>query len=138
MRLSEFTAMARQAAWPEVVKDPKLSNEATQQGDKIRLGPKFYKLPASTRQHVLAHELGHWWRGKFIGLSDIMGWEPGEGFYDLFAAGNSEEGFAEAFAVFLTNPAEVKKRYPDAYDKLKKWVGPKESSLKKWLKDSSI
>jgi len=66
-----------------------------------------------------------------------MGWEPGEGFNDLFAAGNSEEGFAEAFAVYLLNPSEVQKRYPEAHAKLKKWLSGKEPSLKKWLKDSA-
>jgi len=62
-----------------------------------------------------------------------MGWEPGEGFYDLFGAGNSEEGFAEAFAVYATNSSELKHRYPEAYEKMSKWVGSPHEVLS-WAK----
>jgi hypothetical protein len=133
MRLAALVAAT---SLPKVKKDPKLPNEATQKPDGIHLGPKFFKLDSKTKRSVLTHELGHWYRDKFLSLSDIMGWEPGEGFYDLFGAGNSEEGFAEAFAVFLINPNEVKKRYPEAYGKLKDWLRGKESLFKKWVQDS--
>lgn len=110
-----------------------LSSEAREEGKRIAIGPKFFKQDKATQFFVLVHEAGHWFRNRHVSLSDIMGWAPGEGFYDLFGAGNSEEGFAEAFAVYATNPSELKHRYPEAYEKMEHWVGSSHEVLS-WAK----
>ena len=73
---------------------------------------------------MLCHELGHGFRDHDVSLEAIMGFAPGEGFYDLFGAGNSEEGFAEAFAVYCQTPTELHSRYPAAAQQLPQWVSP--------------
>lgn len=91
--------------------------EADQRYDTVRLFPKFFELPNDlSRRHVLYHELGHWYRQEFIELRDIMGWEEGEKFFNCFGVGNSEEGFAECFAVYCTGPQELIDRYPWCHD----------------------
>jgi hypothetical protein len=86
--------------------------EADQDRDMVRLYPKFFRLFPETRRHVLLHELGHWYRQEFIELRDIMGWEEGDKFYNCFWAGNSEEGFAECFAVYWDEPQLLLDRHP--------------------------
>lgn len=126
------------ALFPKITIDSTLDHEAEQRGGYILIGPKFFKLSSKNKAFVLYHELGHWYRDKFVGLSDIMGWKPGEGFYDLFSAGNSEEGFAEAFAVYFTTPLELKRRYPDAFTKIKEWTKGKESMIHRWVKETNM
>lgn len=123
---------------PKIVIDNSLTKEATQRGDAVYLGPKFFKLNSESKESTLYHELGHWYRDRFIGLSEIMGWEPGQGFYDLFGMGNSEEGFAEAFAVYFMNPSELKQRYPESHDKIKGWVKGRETMLRRWVEQSNL
>jgi len=94
----------------------------------IELYPKFYKHPAGVRKHILFHELGHWFREAFVSLSDIMGWKEGENFF-IYNTGNSEEGFAEAFASFFTDSNHVKKNYPEQYERLKNWIGSNNSKI---------
>lgn len=123
---------------PKIVVDNKLTKEATQRGDSVLVGPKFFKLSPESKRSVLYHEFGHWYRDRFIGLAEIMGWAPGEGFFGLFDTFTSEEGFAEAFAVYFVNPSELKQRYPEAYDKIKAWVKGKESMVRGWVDKSNI
>jgi hypothetical protein len=109
-----------------VVEEPRTPSpdhpEAHQHGDRVIVSHKFHQLTPEQRYHVLLHELGHWFRERFVPLADIMGWEQGDKFYDLFAAGNSEEGWAEAFAVFASHPQELKARYPTQFAALRALV----------------
>jgi len=97
--------------------------EAQQHGNEIWVYPKFDALPGRSSQiHVLLHELGHWYRDQAVPLGDIMGWEPGEGFYGVYGMPNSEEGFAEAFATYFTDPNHLWRNWPDAFKKIKAYV----------------
>ena len=109
------------------------SYEARTEGDSIFLNDKFFAQEPSAQRFVLLHELGHWFRARYVPLAEIMGWELGQGFYDLFGAGNSDEGFAEAVAVHLTNPQELQARYPDQARKLKRYLDGNEARMRKWV-----
>lgn len=107
--------------------------EADYHANKITLYGKFFGHPDGVQRHILFHEVGHWYRSAFVPLSDIMGWEDGEKFNNLFSAGNSEEGFAEAFAVLCTTPSDLN-RYPVARDLLKSWVSASDVAyVKAWV-----
>lgn len=108
--------------------------EATYHNNTIELSPKFFKLSKKQREFVLFHELGHWFRDNFVKLADIMGWEDGDKFYNLFSAGNSEEGFADAFAVYCTSPTELERRYPTQHQLLASWVTMVDvAAAKRWV-----
>lgn len=107
--------------------------EARQHGDQVWVFPKFFAHGSEWKRHALAHELGHWFRQEHVELKDIMGWEPGEGYYDVFATPNAEEGYAEAFAVYLTKPSELRQRYPQLYADMEERVKPHRSVLLGWV-----
>jgi hypothetical protein len=107
--------------------------EARQQGNEVWVFPKFFAQDAGTRRHVLAHELGHWFRQEHVELRDIMGWEPGEGYFDVFGSPNSEEGYAEAFAVYLTQPSELRQRYPRLWADMEQRVKAHVGALTAWV-----
>lgn len=107
--------------------------EARQDGDnRILVGPKFFKHNPQSQRWILIHELGHWFRNKYVSLADIMGFKDGEKFYNLFGTGNSEEGFAEAFVVYIESQSELKSRYPEQYEAMKGYVGSNTSIFKSW------
>jgi hypothetical protein len=108
--------------------------EASYKYGTITLYPKYSKLPKPQRTHVIYHELGHWFRDEFVPLNEIMGWEEGENFF-IYSMPNSDEGFAEAFAIYFTDPNDLKKKYPEQFARLKKYIGSKGRSIDKKAKD---
>ena len=114
-----------EGAMPRIINTDKSQygdHEAEYQlGKGIILYNKFYTYPKPMQKWILAHEFGHWFREENIPLSDIMGWEEGENF-QILSRENSDEGFAEAFAVFFYEPNDLKKRYPEQYSRMKKYV----------------
>ena len=97
--------------------------QAQQHGHEIWIFPAFDELPRRGSQvHVILHELGHWFREWRVELSDIMGFEVGEGFFGVYGMPDSEEGFAEAFAAYFTDPSHLKKHWPDAFKKIQAYV----------------
>ena len=112
--------------------------EAQQTGDKILVFPKFFDRTKDQKVFILLHELGHWFRQENVELADVMGFEPGEGFFDLFGAGNSEEGFADAFATMLYDEGELKKRYPKPYQQLHAWLrGHDVEAMIQWANEAA-
>jgi len=113
--------------------------EAEQRGREVWIYPKFNRLPnAAAKRHVLFHEMGHWFREEHVPLADIMGFEEGERYFNVYGAGNSEEGFAEAFATYFTDPRHLKGRYPGLYDEIEKLVAPLERDLLRWVSDAIV
>jgi len=105
--------------------------------NKVELYEKFFKLDREQQGHVLTHEIGHWFRDRRVPLDDIMGFEPGEKFFDLFAAGDSEEGFAEAFMVYVANPSELKQRYPSQFTAMQGYVSDDDvRAVKAWVQQT--
>jgi hypothetical protein len=100
----------------------------------IEVFPKFFKYGKGEQLHIIYHELGHWFRDKFVTLNDIMGWEENENF-NIYSMGNSEEGFAEAFANYFDDPKDLKKKYPEQYARLKKYIGSKTNAISKRAKE---
>jgi hypothetical protein len=101
-----------------------VSHEARfEPNSKIGISAKFFKHSKKGQFHILLHELGHWFRWHNVELSDIMGWEDEENFNNLWGAGNSDEGFAESFAVYCQTPSEFKQRYPEQYERMVGYVG---------------
>jgi hypothetical protein len=90
--------------------------EARQHGDEIWLFPKFWKLPAKTREFVFAHELGHYaLSGRYSEMMKVASthgvdvWDTPSLPYGQF---NGEEAFADCFAAYHVAPRELKTRYP--------------------------
>jgi len=77
---------------------------------------------------IVFHEIGHWYRWSSIALGDIFGSKPEEVFF-IFGSPNSEEGFADAFASYFLERAEMRKRYPDQLQKLSGWLAGKEHQI---------
>lgn len=100
----------------------------------IAIYSKFDKLPANTHEHVIYHELGHWFREQHIQLKDIMGWEKDENFF-IYDQLNSEEGFAEAFATLFTDPKHFKSKYPEQFERMSNWVKPQKNKIIKKTKE---
>jgi mRNA-degrading endonuclease RelE of RelBE toxin-antitoxin system/GNAT superfamily N-acetyltransferase len=91
--------------------------EATTEGTTILLFPKFDALDMGTQEHVLAHELGHVWLSKYgfsRWVSDLneYGIDPWDTDNLPYGQFNSEEAFAECFAVRLTDPQHLERVYP--------------------------
>lgn len=99
------------------------SAAANQSRSVIKIYDRFFDHTLKVQRHILAHELGHWHREHHVKLSDIMGWEGGEGFYGVYGMPNVEEGYAEAFAAYLINPSDLKTKYPENWSFLKGQVG---------------
>lgn len=93
--------------------------EAWQEGErKILLGPKFWHLSNNKdRDAVLAHEVGHAVLAQF-GLSNLvkLAQEQGVDVWDQpslpYGNGNMDEAFADSFAEYFLNHAELVRRYP--------------------------
>ena len=91
--------------------------EAEQRGDEIWVGPKFWHLPAKTRDFVLAHEIGHFVKSRkstkaLIDMAQTLGidlWQADQLPYGQY---NMEEAFADCFAAYFTNKQELHSRYP--------------------------
>lgn len=92
--------------------------EASTMSRWIEVYPKFWKLlddPA--RDFVVAHELGHWVIGEY-GLSDLtsLARSVGVDVWDRdslpFSAINFDEAFADSFAEYHLNRAELVRRHP--------------------------
>ena len=91
--------------------------EAEQRGDEIWVGPKFWHLPAKTRDFVLAHEIGHYVQSQkstkaLIDMAQTLGidlWKTEELPYGQY---NMEEAFADCFAAYFIERQELHSRYP--------------------------
>lgn len=91
--------------------------EARQDGSEIWLFPKFWKLGARERDFVFAHEIGHWVLSdyglrKAIENASKLGldlWDSPNLPYGQF---NMDEAFADCFAAYHLDRAELKQRYP--------------------------
>jgi len=90
--------------------------EASQKLNHIELYPKFWKLPAKTKDFVLAHEIGHYVLDQ-KGLSWLVeeARQLGIDVWELdqlpFGQHNMDEGFADAFASYHTDK-DVQRKYP--------------------------
>jgi hypothetical protein len=106
----------------KVVMNNSIPHEARMDvGDKMQIGKKFFKLKKGEKEWVIGHELGHWFREKYISLVEIMGWEPEQNFW-ILKRENSEEGFAEAFMYYLFDPNHLKKLYPEQFKRMQGYV----------------
>jgi hypothetical protein len=80
----------------------------------IALYPKFWKLPLTTRKYVLTHEIGHF-ISREVGWHDLSKklkidvWDAENLPFGQF---NMEEAWADAFATYIHDPADLRKRYP--------------------------
>ena len=106
--------------------------EARYHAGVVTLTPKFDLLTSEAKRHVLFHEVGHWFRDRYIPLSEIMGWSAGEGFL-IYGQPNSEEGFAEAFASYFTDPDHFKRAWPAAHSRMRVYVRPLERAIREWV-----
>lgn len=91
-----------------------ISGEAQQRGNKILISDKFLSLPEDSQFWVLTHELGHWYRERFIDLDRIVPWNSPFG-NSVLTNGNSEEDFAESFVSYFLAPNEFKSKHPELY-----------------------
>lgn len=89
--------------------------EARQHGNEIWLFPKFYQQESDIQEFILYHEIGHYvlstkslkWLVKRAEELEIDVWN------DLpFGQYNMDEAFADCFATYHTNQAELRSRYP--------------------------
>jgi len=79
---------------------------------------KFWKLDAKTRDYVFTHELGHLalskhGLAKFIKEMEALGVNVWESEKLPFGQFNMDEAFADSFATYFLNRAELKQRYPE-------------------------
>lgn len=134
-----YEASRTAASFPKVERVRALgSSEAEYHpGRGIMLTDKFFKLPRGAWLHTLLHELGHWYRDEFVSLAEIMGWEPGEGF-SIYDRRNPDEGFAEGFATYFTDPGHFRRNYPEQYERMKGYLKGKEGPLLKWAKSIDL
>jgi hypothetical protein len=114
----------------KVVIDDSIPHEARMDvSNTMRLGKKFFKMKKNEQEWVIAHELGHWFREKYVSLGEIMGWEEGENFW-IFNPMNSEEGFADAFMYYLFDPNFFKKKYPERFKRMHGYVKNRNKYIK--------
>lgn len=127
----QFKNYLNEAKKIKILYDPNIHHEARMDDyiDTLLLGKKFFSLKKGMQRVVIAHELGHWFRGKYVDFNDILGWKPEENFW-ILKRENSEEGFAEAFMNYLLYPNHLKKLYPDHFNRMKKYVKNKSKYLK--------
>jgi hypothetical protein len=92
--------------------------EASQEGLEIWLFPKFWALDKSTRDFVMAHEIGHFVLSERGGLIKLVptGADLGLDLWDTsslpFGQENMEEAFADSFATYYLARQELARRYP--------------------------
>lgn len=90
--------------------------EAYQKGDDIYLLPKFWRLDADIRDWTFAHELGHFVLSQYgldslIDILSALGVDAWDTSTLPYAQSNMDEAFADCFADYFLNYAEVKRRY---------------------------
>lgn len=113
--------------------------EAQQKGREVWVFPKFDRLPGvRAKRHVLFHELGHWLRQEHVDYRAINGrWSPSYPDYaGAYGRDTAEEGFAEVFATYFTDPEHLKSQYSDLYKNIAKLVAPLERDLLRWVSDA--
>ena len=98
---------------------------------QIKIYPLFFAHGVSNKNmlFVFAHELGHvyYYNLEYVDKKRIMYNSEneiphfGQGFFTN--AQGTEEGFADLFAMFLTNPKELKLKYPEQYSVLVSLIG---------------
>jgi hypothetical protein len=91
--------------------------EARQHGNEIWLFPKFSELPSETQDFVFAHEIGHYVQSeyggtKFLGAAQSLGIDPWDTSDLPYGQFNQDEAFADCFAAYHLERAELKRRYP--------------------------
>lgn len=108
------------------------SGEADARHDKIYIHENFFKLKKNMKRYVLIHELAH----IFQNMNNISILDLENSKFSIFeyeSVNNPVEGFAEAFAVYVMKPSELKTKYPEQYFTIKNMVG-KTSKIKDWAK----
>jgi len=107
------------------------TTEAEAQGDIILVYDKFFRCKLTMQKYILLHELGHVFQNmNDISILDLM--DKNFAVFEYKFSGNAMEGFAEAFAVYLDSPNELKKRYLEQFKIMKNWVG-NGAVYKKWV-----
>jgi GNAT superfamily N-acetyltransferase len=92
--------------------------EARQSGSEVWLFPKFWDLDPKTRDWVFAHELGHFVQGErasgteFLDRAKEQGIDPWDTTNLPYGQFNMDEAFADCFAAYHLEPAELRRRYP--------------------------
>jgi hypothetical protein len=91
--------------------------EARQHGREIQLFPKFWKLDPKTRDFVFAHEIGHYVQSeyggtKFLEAAQSLGIDPWDTPNLPYGQFNQDEAFADCFAAYHLERAELRSRYP--------------------------
>jgi len=108
------------------------TKEAEARRDKIIIYDKFFKYKKPVQKHILAHEIGHIFQNIHdLSILDLE--KLGFFVFEYEDIKNAMEGFAEAFAVYIDKPNELKKRYPKQFELMKNMVG-NPTSIKKWIK----
>jgi hypothetical protein len=109
-----------------VALDPTKANHASApEGVGITIGASTLQEPPETQAHILAHEVGHVISNLHVGLARHILDNPQNAlgrlnlkenrFEGVFGTHTPEESFAEAYAVYHTNPDELHGQYPLAY-----------------------
>jgi 2'-5' RNA ligase len=111
-----------------VVYDSKLRNEATTRPNKIIIGPDFVGRDRDVQDYIISHEFAHYKKLDDIALADPKFWDLvqlDEMFGPLHEDGSIDgingqytpgENVAEAYALYITEPAWLKSKYPKAYN----------------------
>jgi len=91
--------------------------EARQHGSEIWIFPKFWTHTADIQRWIFTHEVGHWVLDKFglqrmIDLAGTMGIDPWDTSSLPYGQFNSHEAFADSFAAYHLEKAELRQRYP--------------------------
>lgn len=93
--------------------------EAQQHGDAIWIYPKFWKLPSlKVKEFTFAHEIGHYVLSeyglpKFVDVASSLGIDVWDSASLPYAQYNMHEAFADSFAAYHLDRAELKQRYPE-------------------------
>jgi Zn-dependent peptidase ImmA (M78 family) len=122
----------------EIVIAPKQSGteHAHANHTQIILYPLFFKESKDMQRFILGHELGHWFFNNSHAdvKKQIITNERNTGFWQN--AMTSEEGFADMFSCYLTDPSYLTK-YKEQHDLLNSWLSSSKSKLLSFI-DSTI
>jgi len=89
--------------------------EARQHGNEIWLFPKFWSHDPDLRRWILAHEVGHWVmsdHGSIVEKANALGIDPWDSPSLPYGQYNMDEAFADCFAAYHLERAELRRRYP--------------------------